>query len=63
MELWIDDVVAKMHRYRIKQREIAKAYGCSREHIGRILNGKCNPPKGARERIEKAIDDLIANKS
>lgn len=63
MENWIADAVGKMHVHGIKQSDIAKAYGCSREFINRVLNGKVQPPAGAKEKIIASINDLIASKS
>ncbi|MBQ8768844.1 MAG: hypothetical protein IJZ15_04270 [Oscillospiraceae bacterium] len=62
MENWIADVVGKMHIHKISQSELADYYGCSREFMNRVLNGAIVPPKGAKERILTAIDDLIARK-
>lgn len=62
MENWIADVVGKMHIHKISQSELADCYGCSREFMNRVLNGAIAPPKGAKERILTAVDDLIARK-
>ena len=62
IEKWIDTAVAKMNRFDIKQKEIAENYPCSREMINRILRGKEKPPKGAKEKILTAIDEIIASK-
>ena len=51
-----------MHRHKITQKEIADKYGCNREFMNRILNGAVAVPKGAKEKIETAIDEIIASK-
>ena len=51
-----------MNRFDITQKEIAENYPCSREMINRILRGKEKPPKGAKEKILTAIDEIIASK-
>ena len=62
IEKWIDVAVAKANRFSITQQEIAKKYPCSREMINRIFRGKEKPPKGAKEKILTAIDEIIASK-
>lgn len=62
MAVWIDKVIVKMHRHKITQKEIADKYGCNREFMNRILNGAVAVPKGAKEKIETAIDEIIASK-
>lgn len=62
MESWIAEVVGKMHVHKISQDELAEKVGVRREHINKILNGKL-APKGAKERITTAINELIAAKA
>ena len=59
---WIDETILKMKRYRITQAEIAEKYGCRRENINLILNRR-SLPKGSKEKILKAIEEIIAIKS
>jgi transcriptional regulator with XRE-family HTH domain len=59
MEKWIENVIVLLHRHKITQKEIAEKYGCKREYINRILNGKETPPKGAEQRIMSAINEII----
>ncbi len=59
---WIDRANVKIKRNKIKQKDIAKKYGCRREHINLILNRRLPSPKGAKEKIETAIDEIIASK-
>ena len=63
VEKWIDDVVILTHRNKISQADIAEKYGCHREFINRILNGKVSPPKDAKERIMNAIDEIISERN
>ncbi len=62
MDNWIAVVVGKMHIYRITQIELAKHMGVTNDYISLILRGK-KTPKGAEERITKALDELIAAKA
>lgn len=61
MERWIGKCVGRMHIYGISQVDLAREMGIRRDYLCKILNGKENP-KGARERIEKALEELIKNK-
>lgn len=61
METWIADTVGKMHIHKITQLQVAEKMGVSARYISMILTG-VKTPKGARERIEKAIDEIIAEK-
>lgn len=63
MEAWIDNAIILLHRNKISQAEIAVKYGCQREFINRILNGKVAPPKGAEQRILNAINEIIAERT
>lgn len=47
-----------MHINKITNRMLAKHLGLSEEYISMILNGK-KEPKGAEERIMKAIEELV----
>lgn len=58
---WIDEATIKMKRYKITQKEIAEKYGCRRENINLILNRNLSP-KGAKEKILNAIEEIIASK-
>ena len=62
MEKWIATVVGKMHLHRITQTELANEIGIRRDYLNKILNGSGNPAN-AKERISKALDELIASKS
>ena len=61
LEAWIGKVVGKMHLYKITQKYLAEYLGYSREYIAKILNGK-RKPKGAKELITKAVDQIIADR-
>ena len=58
---WIDRVNVKTKRFKITDTDIAKKYGCRREHINLILN-RHTLPKGAKKKILSAIDEIIAEK-
>lgn len=62
METWIADAVGKMHINKITQKEVASKMGVTEDYVSMILRG-VRTPKGARERIEKAIDEIIAEKA
>ena len=61
MEQWMGDAVGKMHVNKITQTQLANHLGVSGDYVSMILNGK-KVPKGAKERIMGAIDEIIAQK-
>ena len=61
MENWIAEVVGKMHIHAIRQEELANQLGVRRDYLNKILNGK-ETPKGAKERIEAAIDSILSSR-
>lgn len=61
MDKWIAGTVGKMHVNRIKQADLAKHLGCTPDYISMILTGK-RSPKGAKDRITGAVDELIKQK-
>lgn len=62
LEQWIAKAVGLMHIHRITQKQLAEKMGYTREYIGMILNGKKSPPN-IKERIFKAIDEILAERS
>ena len=61
MENWIAKAVGTMHKNRITQIDIAKKMGVTNDYISMILLGKKNP-KEAKNRINTAIDEIIAER-
>ena len=61
LENWIAAVVGKMHVHKIKQSELAEKLGVRRDYLNKILNG-FEKPANAKERVTKALDELIASK-
>ena len=61
MEKWIGDIVGRMHINSITQIELANKMNVTNDYISMILNGKRNP-KGAKGRINTAIDEIIAER-
>lgn len=61
MEQWIADVVGKMHINKITQSQLAEKMGVTNDYIWMILNGK-KSPKNAENRINSAIDQILAER-
>ena len=61
MEQWIADVVGKMHINKITQSQLAGKMGVTNDYIWMILNGK-KSPKNAENRINSAIDQILAER-
>lgn len=62
MEKWIANVAGLMHVHKITQSELANKLGLKREYVNRILNG-AETPANAKERIIKALNEIIESKS
>lgn len=60
-ELWTGNLVGQMHLYGIKKGELAERLGVTQTYVGMILKGSRTPPH-ARERFEKAVNEIIAEK-
>lgn len=61
-EEWTGDIVKKMHMNQITNEEIGMELGYSKSYVGMILNGK-RKPAGAQEKMERAVDDIIARRN
>jgi hypothetical protein len=61
LEKWIAGTVGKMHVNRIRQSDLSQKLGCTTTYVNMILTGK-RSPKGAKERITGAVDELIKQK-
>ena len=62
MEEWTGAVIGKMHNNRITFDMLADKMGVTKAYISMCLNCKRKPPL-IRQRIEKAVDELIAEKN
>lgn len=61
VQKWTGRLVGKMHNERIKAEDIASELGVSKAYVSMILNGKRTPPN-AKERLEAALDSIVAKK-
>lgn len=57
---WTCDVVARMHKLKMKQGELARLTGYSQEYISMVLRGH-RDTQNARERILAALDEAEAD--
>ena len=55
---WTGILIGKMHNNSISKKDLADKLNFSQEYISMVLNGK-KTPKGARERFEAAVDEII----
>ncbi len=55
---WTADIVGRMHLSGITAIELADALGYNPKYVSAVLNGH-REPKGAKERFQKALDQLI----
>ena len=58
---WTGHLVGKMHNHSITNIDLAEELGYDKNYISMVLNGK-KTPKGARERFEAAVDEIIKRK-
>ena len=61
VEKWTGRLVGRMHNERIKAEEVAAELSVTTAYVSMVLNGKRHP-KGARERLEQAVADIVARK-
>lgn len=57
-EAWTGELIGKMHNHGITYNDLGAKLGITNQYISLILNGFRNPP-GMREKMEKAVDDLL----
>ena len=62
IEKWTGALIGKMHNNGIKQVELAKKLNLTNAYVGMILRGERKPPN-IRQKIESALDELIAEKT
>lgn len=55
---WTGHLVGRMHNNGITNIDLANKLGYTKDYISMVLNGK-KTPKGARERFEAAVDEII----
>lgn len=58
---WIGDFMGRMHRYRVTITQLAQEMNVTREYLSMILNGH-REPTGIEQRMNEALDNLIAKK-
>lgn len=61
-EKWTGELIGKMHNASIRKVDLAGEVGVSKQYITMILNGQRNP-KGVQERLENAVDAIIARRA
>ena len=59
---WQAELKGLMYRHSIMNKDIAKHLGCSDEWIAKMFTGK-RTPHDAEERLRKAVDDIIRERS
>lgn len=62
LESWTGNLVGKMHVNRVSMDAVAQELGVTKAYVSMILNGARNPAN-ARERLETAVDAIIARKN
>ncbi len=60
-EAWTGHVIGKMHNNSVTSTEVADHLGVTKAYISMILNGQ-RAPKDGRERIEGAVNAIIASR-
>lgn len=61
IDKWTGRLIGKMHNNGIKNVDLAKKLGVCKSYVSMVL--RCDrTPKGARERFEAAVDEIIREK-
>lgn len=60
-EAWTGRVIGKMHNNSVTSSDVANQLGVTKAYVSMILNGH-RAPKNGRERIEAAVNTIIANR-
>lgn len=60
-EKWTGELIGKMHNNGIKQVELAEKLGFTNSYTGMLLRSE-RKPLGIRQKMESALDELIAEK-
>lgn len=61
-EKWTGRVVGRMHVEQISTADLAREMGVTRAYVSMLLN--CSKkPEGARERVEGALEKIIARRN
>lgn len=60
-EKWTGRLVGRLHNEQINYEELAKEMGVTKAYISMILHG-ARKPEGIRERMEKAVSDILARR-
>lgn len=58
---WTGRIVGLLHTHRITQAELAREMGLTAQYVSMVLNKK-KTPKGIDERMEAAIEAIIAQR-
>lgn len=61
-EAWTGKLIGKMHNNGISYNDLGAKLCITNQYISLILNGVRNP-SGMREKMEKAVDELIQEKN
>ncbi len=57
-EKWTGEIVGDMHVNRITSQQLAEKLGWTKSYLSRVLTGQ-RKPKGAKEKIAQALDELL----
>lgn len=58
MEMWIPELIGKMHLHKVKKKDLADALGCSTTWVSAVLNGH-RTPKNGEKMFTAALEQLI----
>ena len=61
LDKWTGALVGKMHVHQVTYQELADEMGVTRAYISMVLGGH-RKPEGIQQRMETALDTVIAKK-
>ena len=58
---WTGELIGKMHTMKIKHKDLALKLGYHEKYVSQVLNGHTEP-KGAEQRFNQALNELVQEK-
>ena len=62
MDKWTGELIGKMHNNRVTLEDLAKKLGFTKGYVSMVLNCQRKPPD-AEHRLNKAVDEIIAERA
>lgn len=60
-EKWTGEIVGALHVYGVTAKELAEKLGYNSKYLSSVLNGH-KTPRGAEEKVRKALNELLGER-